>query len=100
MSSVWNACFVIFRGGVNPSYYKSRLFTHAAAAWISTRFVLPTPTQSHSPGAIDNRPQVACFALKTALCGTGKHAVLWYDARPHGEVAEWSKAHAWKVCNG
>jgi hypothetical protein len=24
--------------------------------------------------------------------------VLRYDARPHGEVAEWSKAHAWKVC--
>ena len=21
-----------------------------------------------------------------------------YHPRPHGEVAEWSKAHAWKVC--
>ena len=26
--------------------------------------------------------------------------VLWYHARAYGEVAEWSKAHAWKVCNG
>ena len=26
------------------------------------------------------------------------HLPLCYHARPHGEVAEWSKAHAWKVC--
>ncbi len=32
--------------------------------------------------------------------GTGKLRILWYDAAPYGEVAEWPKAHAWKVCNG
>ena len=33
-----------------------------------------------------------------AVPETGKLPVLWYAARLYGEVAERSKAHAWKAC--
>ena len=54
------------------------------------------PTLMRGPSAlIDSR---LWLASKLRPRRDWQAAVLWYDARPHGEVAEWSKAHAWKVC--
>ena len=81
-------------------FSKRMSFSALCVALINVCAVFP-PGRSESALALTEVELKAVFLLRLlqfVSCLDQRSAKLCAKIRAHGEVAEWSKAHAWKVC--